>query len=319
MKKKSRRWLTILIVAFLGIIGLNFGHVHADDDDDYKINQMDVDVKILPNGDAEVTRSVLYDFENDFHGVYYRQELPGKGASDVSVDLNYNDNDSKPHNLNVPINDSGKNNTCKVVQNNNSLKFKVYHEVSDDDLTVTYNYTIHGAVTNYKDAARLNWKVIGNHWDVPLHNVTINIWLPGKLPRKWAANYVWYHGPMFDYQATVNPDFNGAQIQNTKIPENDFVEADMLIPLSLMKDNPNKKNSFIIKKVVKQEKKISQNEAFRKYGGLYGIPLLMALFMIGEIIFLNWKGRKRKVVSWPHLSRIPHNFEIQRFQFRLHK
>lgn len=36
----------------------------------------------------------------------------------------------------------------------------------------------------------------------------------------------------------------------------------------------------------------------------------MALFMIGEIIFLNWKGRKKKVVSWPHLSRIPHNFEI---------
>lgn len=32
--------------------------------------------------------------------------------------------------------------------------------------------------------------------------------------------------------------------------------------------------------------------------------------MIGEIIFLNWKGRKKKVVSWPHLSRIPHNFEI---------
>ena len=57
MKKKSKRWLTILIVAFLGIIGLNFGHVHADDDDDYKINQMDVDVIILPNGDAEVTRS----------------------------------------------------------------------------------------------------------------------------------------------------------------------------------------------------------------------------------------------------------------------
>ena len=310
MKKKSKRWLTILIVAFLGIIGLNFGHVHADDDDDYKINQMDVDVIILPNGDAEVTRSVLYDFENDFHGVYYRQELPGKGASGISVDLNYNDDDSKPHHLNVPINDSGKNNTCKVVQNNNLLKFRVYHEVSDNDLTVTYHYIIHGAVTNYKDAARLNWKVIGNHWDVPLHNVTINIWLPGKLPLKWAANYVWYHGPMFDYHATINSDFNGVQIQNTKIPENDFVEADMLIPLSLMKDNSNKKDSFIIKKVVKQEKKISQNEAFRKYGGLYGIPLLMALFMIGEIIFLNWKGRKKKVVSWPHLSRIPHNFEI---------
>lgn len=115
MKKKSRRWLTILIVVFLGIIGLNFGHVHADDDDDYKIDRMDVNVKILSNGDAEVTRKVYYDFEGDFHGVYYRQELPGKGASDISVDLNYNDDDSKPHHLNVPINDSSKNNTCKVV------------------------------------------------------------------------------------------------------------------------------------------------------------------------------------------------------------
>lgn len=88
MKRKSRQWLTILIVAFLGIVGLNLGHVHADD---YKIDQMDVDVIILSNGDAEVTRSVSYDFENDFHGVYYRQELPNKGASDVSVDLDYND------------------------------------------------------------------------------------------------------------------------------------------------------------------------------------------------------------------------------------
>ena len=160
-----------MIVAFLGIIGLNFGHVHADDDDDYEIDQMNVNVKVLSDGNVEVTRSVLYYFYNNFHGIYYQQELPGKGASNVGVDLDYIDDNLNQHQLKVPVNNSGKNNTCKVVQNNNLLKFKIYHKVSDNDLTVTYRYIIHGAVTNYKDAARLNWKIIGSQWDVPLHDV----------------------------------------------------------------------------------------------------------------------------------------------------
>ena len=107
MKKKSKKWLTIFIVAFLGIIGLSYGHAHADDNDDYKINRMNVDVKILPNGDAEVTREVHYDFDSDYHGVYYRQELPGKGASDPSVSLNYIDDDNN-HTVKIPINNSEK-------------------------------------------------------------------------------------------------------------------------------------------------------------------------------------------------------------------
>ena len=56
-------------MAFLGIIGLNFGHVHADDD--CEIDQMNVNVKVLSDGNVEVTRSVLYYFYNKFHGIYY--------------------------------------------------------------------------------------------------------------------------------------------------------------------------------------------------------------------------------------------------------
>ena len=177
MKKKSRRWLTILIVAFLGIIGLNFGHVHADDDDDYKIDQMDVDVKVLSDGDLYVKRTITYDFTDAYHnGVYYTQELPGEGASVVGVGIKdgyYNSNS-------IPINNSKEDGTCKVTKNFGELKFKVYAP-EDSKATFNYRYIIHAGVTNYKDAARLNWQLIGTQWQQDLHNVNIKISFPDKI------------------------------------------------------------------------------------------------------------------------------------------
>ena len=305
MKKKSRRWLTILIVAFLGIIGLNFGHVHADDDDDYEIDQMNVNVKVLSDGNVEVTRSVLYYFYNNFHGIYYQQELPGKGASNVGVDLDYIDDNLNQHRLKVPVNNSGKNNTCKVVQNNNLLKFKIYHKVSDNDLTVTYRYIIHGAVTNYKDAARLNWKIIGSQWDVPLHDVSINISFPSKVPG--LKKYTWCHS-LKKYKLTFGPSSKSIRIYVPKVSKGSFVEIDTLFPTTVTKNNENKININMVKMVLLQEKWL----AFKKKLGINTtsviVSTVMWLIVIIFIIVIQVMYRGKKYFKYP--KDIGHNFDI---------
>lgn len=47
------------------------GFASAKADDDYEITKYEVNVDILDNGDAMVRQDVAYDFDGDFHGVYY--------------------------------------------------------------------------------------------------------------------------------------------------------------------------------------------------------------------------------------------------------
>lgn len=48
------------------------GFASAKADDDYEITKYEVNVDILDNGDARVRQDVAYDFDGDFHGVYYK-------------------------------------------------------------------------------------------------------------------------------------------------------------------------------------------------------------------------------------------------------
>ena len=101
MKKKSRRWFTILIVAFLGIIGLNFGHVHADDDDDYKINQM-VEQGILIKLNKKYYENVNFDGEgSDFYYAY--AFVPGGVICLLSAAVYYHLSAYRPDAIDVAI------------------------------------------------------------------------------------------------------------------------------------------------------------------------------------------------------------------------
>lgn len=301
MKKKSRRWFTILIVAFLGIIGLNFGHIHADDDDDYKIDQMDVDVKVLSDGDLYVKRTITYDFTDAYHnGVYYTQELPGEGASVVGVGIKdgyYNSNS-------IPINNSKEDGTCKVTKNFGELKFKVYAP-EDSKATFNYRYIIHAGVTNYKDAARLNWQLIGTQWQQDLHNVNIKISFPDKISN--LRKYTWCHSSE-NYKLTFDPALKSIKIHIPKVSKGNFVEVDTLFPTSITKNNTNKVDENIVKKVLSQERWIALKRKLGINTASIVVSVIMWMVVIILIIVVQLMYKGKKYFRYP--KDIEHNFDI---------
>lgn len=206
---------------------LMMGFSTARADGSYKITDYDVNVNVLDNGNAEVTQKVTYDFDGDFHGVYYRQDMKGiKRILDVSAKVTQNGRTTE-----LPYSSTGADNTYDVVENDSDgYKMKMYHRISDDKAVFTYSYTLAQMVVCYNDTAELNWKVIGTGWDHPLHNVRITVKLPDKNIGKLQA---WTHGPL-DGCTKVDRKDGRVIMTLDENPENTFVETHMIFPKELV-------------------------------------------------------------------------------------
>ncbi|MDF9445449.1 DUF2207 domain-containing protein, partial [Limosilactobacillus mucosae] len=108
--KKQLTWLmgvmALMIMILIPIQGLADG--------DFDIKQYQVGIEVLTNGDADLTQKITYEFNGDFHGVYYNQDLKGIGKADqIAAAVEQNGHLTK-----LPISQSGQNDTVKTTQTN---------------------------------------------------------------------------------------------------------------------------------------------------------------------------------------------------------
>lgn len=248
------------------------GFASAKADDDYEITKYEVNVDILDNGDARVRQDVAYDFDGDFHGVYYNQDMRGiKGIRDVSAQVTQNGKT-----IELEEGNSGADNTYGIVENNaQNFKLKLYHKISDDKAVFTYGYTLKQMVTCYNDTAELNWKVIGTGWDHSLHNVKITINLPKKNIDKLQA---WTHGPL-DGQTKVDKKDGRVIMTLDRNPSNTFVETHMIFPKDIVPYSYNYVFKDAKKRIQRQEAKLVK-EANRKREQRRRLKRLFTAFVV---------------------------------------
>lgn len=181
-----------LIVSLLVALGLFFTAsrtVFADGN--YQITNYDATANVREDGKIDLTQRITYEFDGDFNGVYYDQNLAKvTDVSDLGVSITQNGQTTQ-----LAESSTGENNTFTQTKTADNLKLKVYHKVSDDKLTVNYHYVLSGLITNYQDTAELNWKILGAGWDVRLHNVKVTL----QLPKPVADLQAWTHGPLTGY------------------------------------------------------------------------------------------------------------------------
>lgn len=235
-------------VAFISIICAFNITTNVKADGDYQIEKYNAQADIQKNGDIELTQRINYQFDGNFHGVYYNQNIQGiKDVTDPQVFIQ----DGKKE---IPLvqSESGQENTFKVTRSTNEMGLKVYHSASTENLTFIYKYRLLGAVTNYLDTAELNWKMIGGGWDKTLHNVDLTVNLPQGDVSKLQA---WTHGPSEGY---TDVDRKQGQVKMTldKLPAHQVVETHMIFPTSVTSEN-----STVVKKkykaqVLAQEKQL---------------------------------------------------------------
>lgn len=210
------------------------------------------------NGDVIVNQAVTYAFDGKFHGVYYDQDLKGiKGVEDIGAQIA---NDDNP--INLPVENSGKNDTLSIEKGSDKVRMKIYHEMDGGRATFVYRYTIKSLITNYQDTAELNWKVIGKGWEKPLSDVQITINLPSRPVPELKA---YGHG---DLSGETKVDRDQGQVVMTleHNPARTFVETRLLFPTSVTPDCPNVKNITYKKEAERKERELAKiaNEKRRK-------------------------------------------------------
>lgn len=254
MKKKGL-WLIFLSALCCMLFGT--GTAFASDRD-YRIERVRISADVQKNGDVIVNQAVTYAFEGKFHGVYYDQDLKGiKGVEDIGAQIA---NDDNP--INLPVENSGKNDTLSIEKGSDKVRMKIYHEMDGGSATFVYRYTIRELITNYRDTAELNWKVIGRGWEKPLSDVQITINLPSRPVPDLKA---YGHG---DLSGETKVDRNRGRVVMTieHNPARTFVETHLLFPTSVTPDCLNVKNIIYKEEAERKERELAKiaNEKRRK-------------------------------------------------------
>src|SRR5699024_3098995 len=89
----------------------------------YDVKNYTVNVYVQKNGSLIIKRHIRYDFPDEAHGVYYRQNLESnQQISQTQVWINGQE---------AQQNDSAENNTYKLTHDDKGYLFKIYH--NDDN------------------------------------------------------------------------------------------------------------------------------------------------------------------------------------------
>ena len=302
--KKFQKIFFEICFSIFAFFLLSFGIIRADDDPSYLINKLNINCKIEKDGSLQLTRTVTYKFNDDAHGLTYQQELPKDNSKYSIQKVEIANGDG--HFQNVTKSNSHKNNTYSVSDNDlpDVFLIKTYHKIkSDQQVTIRYVFTMADAIKNYRDAARLNYKVIGFDTDVPQKNVNITFDFGKKNLKLLKA---WVHADV-NPQKQVSAHNGTVNIKVKKLPANDDVEADILFPTSITSQNPNVSKRKIIQSTINLEKKIIRDNRIRLFKKYLLIPLIIILYAVIRLIIVIIKIKKYNI---PSVSEVPHNFEI---------
>lgn len=295
-----------LIVSLLVGLGLFFtASSIALADGDYQITDYDATANVREDGKIDLTQRITYEFDGDFNGVYYDQNLAKvTDVSDFGVSITQNGQTTQ-----LAESSTGKNNTFTQTKTADNLKLKVYHKISDDKMTVNYHYVLSGLITNYQDTAELNWKILGAGWDVRLHNVKVTIQLPKPIDDLQA----WTHGPLTGY-ADVDRKQGKVTLTLDELDTDEMLETHMLFPTTVTPNNSQVSNEKVKEKIQRAEAKLAdeanqKRQAEEKKAQVIkhifsGIVFTLSLGFIG-ILVLNPGNKKTKLPPLKHSYEIP--------------
>ncbi|CAJ1203292.1 hypothetical protein CPR19088_GLDEOEPO_01071 [Companilactobacillus paralimentarius] len=284
-----------VFLTFLGILlALHTTSINVFADNKYRIKNYNIVANVQKNGDIEMTQRLNYQFDGDFHGVYYNQSLNKlKGVTQPKV---YIDTGSQV--IPAKESNSGADNTVKVTKTKKKLGLKVYHEVSTSDVTFIYKYTLKGAVINYNDTAVMNWLILSG-WDNVLSNIKITINLPEKnIPQLQA----WAHGPLLGHNQ-VNRKRGQVVMTVPELQDDESIRSKMLFPVSVTSANPNVVHKDMKSKVRAEEKQyaIAANQSRRKQDGIYwslmvfGILVIATIYLYKIIMMKKYPATKHQI------------------------
>lgn len=194
-------------------------------DTDYEITAYSMDVSLLSDGNANVTETLVYDFEDEYNGVLSTFDIDGvDGIADLRVfidDVEMRLVDSMEYEFN----------TYTLAQEGSLIEARVYSPGDSDVRTVVYEYSMLGLAARYQDVGMVYRKLIGHNNATALHNAIITVHFPGN-----GEISAFVHGGMSADDVTVYD--NAVAFGPKTVYSGDDVEIRLLFPSEWISNAP---------------------------------------------------------------------------------
>jgi len=287
---------------FLAILIMVINPVAADDNRSYKIKEFNVEAKLNSNGSMDVKETIIYDFKGEFNGVYRTIHTEG---SDGIENINLYIGDSKN-----PIKEdySQENNTYEILKEPKGIRLKVYSKSKNESKKFVIAYRIKNVAVKYIDTAELYWKFMGEDTDVVIENFNVRISLPAETLKDNIKAFA--HGPLSGIIEII--DGQNISLSVKELKPNNFVEARILFPTSLIEHSDNIIEKNALSSILAEEQKWAEETNARRQRAriIISIAFIYALFEILLIVFIYFKYDKeyKTTFSGPYYRELPGDY-----------
>lgn len=289
----------ILLLLAAGAAGLAAGPAAAKS---YTITRVEVDAKVLRNGDVRITDSHTLDFSGNFHFFYW--DLSTKGADGIQVLKATGPADGDPGTT-VPYDYSrfvvmgvanSESQTYGVQDGGSVVNVQMNFDVTDAPATFTVEYVAKGAAKKFTDTAQLYWQFVGDQTPVESRDVTVTVHLPDGVAKDEVK--AWAHGPLWG-TVTIEPDAS-VVMKVDPLPAETFVEGRVLFPAAALSKAPQRPGAKLAAALAEEKAWADQANRDRLWArvkvigwGIVGVGGPLVALILVLVLYLRF-GREPK-------------------------
>ena len=191
-------------------------------DRSYTIPLLNEDLFVQNDGTLHVVETIHYSFSGTYNGIY--RDIPVTSPLELK---------------NIKVSADGAYTSYKLIDQGTTKRIQVYlysdaaktTPITDRNVNVNIEYDFLHGIKSYNDIAELQYKLVGNRWDVDIGQVIANIHLNSSTGVQY-----WLNPPYF--AASSSWDNNTLHVTSTNVPSGEFFEVRMVIPKSQFAANP---------------------------------------------------------------------------------
>ena len=282
--------------------------------DSYSIDQVDIDATVQTDGSLDVEESREFDFDGDFHGVYWKLPKGSYGGRDVDVEINGVGEIVDGSYVEFQEDYSGENHTYELSDEGSYVRVKLYSAHEDERATFVINYTDTALATRHEDVSELYWKFVSDGWDEESRNVTCTVHLPvpaGKKVEPEENVRAWGHGPL---DASVHFVDDDIVYSVPGVGGSEFAEARITFPAEWLSAATSQGDRALPGILAEEQEWADEANARREraraltYGGSAVSLLATLAMMAGSIITLiRYKNSHRPQFDDKYFRDVPSN------------
>ena len=287
--RAQRRYRPLLVVLSLLtlLVGLAFGASPARADD-YSMDQTNIDATLDTSGGLTVTEVRAFDFDGDFHGVYWKIPKGENGTNGRTVSVQVLDAGIVEGGQARSFTESsaGANETYSITDYGSYLQIKLYSAQSDTTAHFYVSYYADGIATRWSDTGELYWKFVSDGWDVESQNVTCTIHLPVPSGESVVGGdnvRAWGHGPL---DASLAFDGNDIVYTVPGVGSSEFAEARITFPASWISECPETSGEKLSSMLAEEQKNADDANARRAAAraAMYGVTGICLAVAVAAIV-----------------------------------